>query len=693
MTPSGVVRRSLPHREDPFATLQGKVIDADNGEPVERANIRLNDNQRWTLTDENGMFAFENLGAGAFEIEVTRIGYHRAVLEPVVIRSGESAEVEIELDPDPIRLSEVTVTPGQFSFLDGGANPAQTLSRDEIESVPQIADDVFRAVNRLPGLASGDYSAHFGIRGGRHDETLILLDGLEIYEPYHLKDFDEGAISIIDGETVDGVDLLTGGFSPKYGNRRSGVLRIRSRRVEDDQTRALGGLSFVNARGLAMGRLPNGGGQWMASARSGYLDLILGFVKAHDLPSPSYHDLFGKLELDLHPRHTLLVDALHAGDRYEFNATATTGYLDSLETRESATNRYGNSYLWSTWTAHWTDRAFSRTRASVGLVTRARDGFESYLDRSDPLYSVREDRDLLVLGIAQDWTLDPGERWSIELGFDLRGLQGKQTLSTVVGQDPNDPAGDPDGIYPYRVDAAFDKSGTTFASYASQRWRPFDRMVVDAGVRYDHADYTRDRDWSPRTGLALQIGSANTLRLGWGHYRQMQRIDDVSVLDPDQSYFASELSSQWTVGLEHAFPDDSHLRIEAYDKRGSDLRPQYRNWKGGVDTFPESNEDRIRVYPSASRAQGLEIYYDRQFRKHLQVRASYAFSHAEETVSRIDNINVPYVLRFDAIHDAPMDQRHALNLDCSVPLSALPEWGGGRLSLGLAPPRTRAWFR
>jgi len=84
------------------------------------------------------------------------------------------------------------VTPGAFSFMDSGSSSRQTMSREEVESVPQIGKDIFSAVNRLPGLVSGDYSAHFSIRGGRHDETLILLDGLELYEPYHPKDFNEG---------------------------------------------------------------------------------------------------------------------------------------------------------------------------------------------------------------------------------------------------------------------------------------------------------------------------------------------------------------------------------------------------------------------------------------------------------------------------------------------------------------------
>ena len=47
--------------------------------------------------------------------------------------------------------------------------------------------------------------------GGRRDETQILLDGQELYESYHLQDFDS-ALSVIVPETVASVDVSTGGI-------------------------------------------------------------------------------------------------------------------------------------------------------------------------------------------------------------------------------------------------------------------------------------------------------------------------------------------------------------------------------------------------------------------------------------------------------------------------------------------------
>jgi hypothetical protein len=126
------------------------------------------------------------------------------------------------------------------------------MTREDIESVPQLGEDVFRAVNRLPGLSSGDYNAHFSIRGGRHDETLILLDGLELYEPYHLKDFNEGAISIVDAETIEGVQLMTGGFPSQYGNKRSGI-DITSRILRPTERYNVR-INFMNAAPWRAGR-------------------------------------------------------------------------------------------------------------------------------------------------------------------------------------------------------------------------------------------------------------------------------------------------------------------------------------------------------------------------------------------------------------------------------------------------------
>lgn len=127
--------------------------------------------------------------------------------------------------PTATFLDEVVVTPSHLRMLREEPEHRQFLSRDEVERMPHAADDLYRAVKRLPGKAGGDYSAAFSVRGGLAEELLVFLDGVELYEPFHFKDF-QSAFSIIDSAAIGGVDLLTGGYPAQYGDKMSGVMDI-----------------------------------------------------------------------------------------------------------------------------------------------------------------------------------------------------------------------------------------------------------------------------------------------------------------------------------------------------------------------------------------------------------------------------------------------------------------------------------
>ena len=88
----------------------------------------------------------------------------------------------------PIQLSEITVTPGKFTIHEGTQSPL-SLSKKEIDLFPLIDNDIARAAQIFPGVVSNDFSARFNVRGGEKDEILVRLDGMELFEPYHLQDF------------------------------------------------------------------------------------------------------------------------------------------------------------------------------------------------------------------------------------------------------------------------------------------------------------------------------------------------------------------------------------------------------------------------------------------------------------------------------------------------------------------------
>ena len=644
-------------------SISGRVFDRLSGDPISGADVSWNDGQARVSTDADGRFRLSNLPSVAHSLSVVRFGYEDLALEDV----GPSAnELEIALNPEALAVSGITVSAGTFSF--GGRTPTarQTMSRADIDAVPQFAEDIFRAVNRLPGLTSGDFTSRFSIRGGGPDETLIRIDGLEIYEPYHLKDFNDGAISIIDSEIIEGVELRTGGFPARYGNYTSGVFSMNTRLPEGEGQRYGLGLSLVNARAMAEGTFGGGKGSFLASGRRGYVDLILDLMNEGGIPSPAYYDVFGKVQYRFTPEHSLSASVLRASDRWTFDANATTGFNDTIDTRENATNRYGNAYAWITHDLLIGGSAHVRTLASVSRVTSDRSGGEYYALDSSPLYDVTAGRDFSVLGLRQDWTVDVTRSLALDVGFDARRVDADYSMLKVVTQDPDNVYPDPAQFFPVVEQASRTRGGSTLGAYLATRLRVAPPLTVELGGRHDRASYTGDGDLSPRVSMLVELPRSTNLRLGGGVFRQIQGIADVSILDPTQRYFPSERSRQWTASLEHFFGDGSALRVEAYRKDGDRLRPVYRNWKAGIDVFPETNEDRILVTPRRSRSQGIEVYHQRHFGDRLSVRGSYALAKIEESVESIEGATDPRPLTFLPTHGAPRDQRHALNLDVTV---------------------------
>ncbi|MEA2326830.1 MAG: hypothetical protein QOE68_1789, partial [Thermoanaerobaculia bacterium] len=213
----------------------------------------------------------------------------------------------------PVALESIVVTPSRFTIFTSEPEGHQFLSRDEVRTVPHLGDDVYRAFDRLPGITGLDLSARFNIRGGQEDETQVLMDGAEIYDPFHVRDLYR-AFSTIDAEAIGSVDVLTGGFPLQYGGRMSGVIDISSLKPAARHHTELG-IGILNQRILTNGTSRDGKSEYLLSFRRGYLHELLKLIDSNNAGiNPSYYDLLGKVETTLNDRTVVSADVFVSGD-------------------------------------------------------------------------------------------------------------------------------------------------------------------------------------------------------------------------------------------------------------------------------------------------------------------------------------------------------------------------------------------
>ncbi len=618
--------------------IAGKVREIETGEPLVGVNVVVVGSSLGAATASDGRFVISKIPAGVYTIEASIIGYERKRVENVAVSDNDSTTVVFELAEEAISLKEVIVTPGHFSLMQKELAVKQTLKPEDIRTVSQLGEDVYRAVTRLPGLSGNDYSSKFTVRGGEQDEVLVLLDGLELYDPFHLKDL-TGAVSVIDVEAIGGISLLTGAFPAEYGDRLSGVFDIKTVTTSLGKRRTSAALSFMNARFLSEGSFAKGKGQWLLLARRGYIDLVLKIASPDDDLSPVYYDVLSKLQYQFNSNHSLGIHFLRADDD-----------LEVIEEEDTADTGYGSTYGWLTWYANFTSKLFAQTVLSNGTLNQNRGGLDLDGFRPDIVnFQVADKRDFNFYGLKQDWSYEFSRNFFFKWGFDAKRLTSDYDY---FNQDRNFvDVGNGSFVEVFdTTNVDLKPSGNELGLYLTNRVRIIDPLTAEVGLRYDDASWTDDKKISPRVNVALSLTKQTNLRFGWGKFYQSQGLHELDVQDGDDQFHPAELAEHRVAGLEHVFSNGINLRVEAYQKKLSDIRPHFQNLSNQLEFFPEVENDRVRVAPQSGEARGIEFFVRKDTGGKFSWWGSYGLAVAEDKIS---GETVP----------RNFDQRHTVYLD------------------------------
>lgn len=584
-----VVRAAVP------ALPGGIVIEASSmssGEPLADFEAQLRGPQVVDTDGVNGRAVVSPLAPGRYVVTVRAAGFLPQRLT-VEVTAGVTAESSVALVEAIAKLEELIVTASRYDVADGVQPSATYFSREEIESLPLLGDDTLRATQRLPGVTGNGVSARPLMRGGAADEVAVLLDGVRLVEPYHLRDF-QSMFSAVDQRIVDRVVVHAGGFPAEYGDALSGVVVIEPREptaVEHEL-----GLSLLYTSLQSSGTFAGGRASWLVSGRDSNLDRVL----ANNLGEPAYSDAFVRIGTDVGSKHRLLVGALRFSDDVQLVND------DGADDRELAMSSIDSRQTWVKLESDWSARLSSATWLHWTSVSSRRQVDVADLD--ELVGTVDDRRTLDAFGLKQRWQFVPTDRQILRFGFeagrhetaysyagaaDRRGL-----LATVAG-----PAS-------FSRNDALAVDGDTYALHVEDRVRLTDRFVLDVGVRGDRQSQLPSaaaERFGPRLSLLFRMNAKTDVRVSHGRFFQAESMLDLPIEDGIRQFRVPQRAVHSVVSVERRLAGSVSLRTERYRKRIHNVRPRFENLFDPLVVAPELRSSRVLVVPELAEADGLEI--------------------------------------------------------------------------------------
>jgi hypothetical protein len=223
-------------------TVSGTVTDS-SGAVIGSAQIELihtqNGFRRSTVSNQAGIYRFDAVDLGLYELKVEQAGFRRFFITEVGVEANRTTTLDVRLELGSVD-SQVTVSAEAEELLvrDAPLRGGNFTPR-QVRELPLIELNPLSLIHTLPGVSHtigsapngvGGSAIQFSVNGQRVRGNNYLLDGTEnndiqysgIAQPFNIAD------------AVQEVSAQTGNFGVEFGRAGGGVLNIVTKSGTND---------------------------------------------------------------------------------------------------------------------------------------------------------------------------------------------------------------------------------------------------------------------------------------------------------------------------------------------------------------------------------------------------------------------------------------------------------------------------
>jgi hypothetical protein len=563
-------------------TIAGTVVSAAL-QPVANVAVCVQATDRCSVTDADGAFSIPDLRASKYVVEITAPGQPPIVSEPIEVRPGLEARVEVTLPElsDLQKTLEVTVTAPAFVAPEEVKNSSYLIRGRDIDTGAGALQDVSRYVQSLPGVAIGtnDFRNDIIVRGGSPLENLFVVDNVEVPNINTFANFASagGTVSILDATLIQDVTFLTGGYPAPYINRASSVLQISQREGSRQEFGGAVTLGFAGTGAVLEGPIDGGRGSWVMSARRTFLDLFTDDIGVGGVPVT--YAFNGKVVYDLSQRDRIWFVNVSANDTIRLGATTT----DISEDPDSQLNNFDIRYSgWRTATGFNWQRLFGSrgvgllgvtySKAKVEQTTKdlIRDGIpppDQPIDEviEDAPITFAEDSAESETTVKYDLTTYLGRIGKIQVGGSVKLFGIDYDAVAPYGNDS--PYAPVPGLNPFALQQSY--TSTQTGIYVQATTDVTKAFNVTWGGRIDNYAYISQTRVSPRLGAGYAVTDRLSLNGSYGLYYQQPAFLFLSTF-PENRGLVPFRAEHFVGGATYRMGESTKFSVEAYRKNYKD---------------------------------------------------------------------------------------------------------------------------
>ena len=216
--------------------LAGKITDKTTGEPLIGANVYIQSLNTGASTDLNGNYFILNIPPGTYSISVSMVGYGKLTVNNVSIIIDRTTTENFQLETTTIEVEGVVIV-AERPVVDKDLTASEQIVTSELLE-KSGSRSIQEALVKLPGIFSDNSNLAWQrgstkgyVRGSSNVQALLMIDNLSV---------NSGMVSDnytgFNTSTIEQISVLTGGYNAEYGEGRSAVINIVSRKHLEEFT-------------------------------------------------------------------------------------------------------------------------------------------------------------------------------------------------------------------------------------------------------------------------------------------------------------------------------------------------------------------------------------------------------------------------------------------------------------------------